>query len=327
MNTKRKVLAAVMLLAACVLHAQARPRLAILPFTGGGADGDTLALLLGNEPDLHRAFTVVPRGTGGVDAIVRGEHRFQRSGLTDSDTIAQLGRQMNVDYVVAGHIQQLGARRLVHITVVNVESFQQIAGDFREYGEISEMIGMLPEMARRIAAAPGRAAARLPGLAVLPFYVMSGAVNQGDAEVLAQLLATEIANSGSHAVLPRTSTLERVMAEHAIQRGGMTDPANIRRLGVAANAEYVLAGTVTSLGDANLFVAQILHVESGVQIAGGHEQYREVGDGIARMQALSVTLASDCVKSAKNDNDRDIITHGFHKRRRPRADAASARQP
>ena len=73
------------------------------PFTGGGgADGDTIALLLGNQPDLTRAFTVVPRADG-VDAIVR-EHRFQRSGLTDSDTITQLGRQMNVDYVVAGHI-------------------------------------------------------------------------------------------------------------------------------------------------------------------------------------------------------------------------------
>jgi len=297
MNTRRKILLAAMFLAAtCVLHAQARPRLGILPFTGGGgADGDTIAMLLGNQPDLTRAFTVVPRA-GGVDAIVR-EHRFQRSGLTDSDTIAALGRQMNVDYVVAGHIQQLGARRLVHITVVNVESFQQIAGDFREYYEISEMIAVLPEMARRIAAAPGRAAVRLPGLAVLPFYVMSGAVNQGDAEVLAQLLATEIANSGSHAVLPRTSTLERVMAEHAIQRGGMTDPENVRRLGVAANAEYVLAGTITSLGAANLFVAQILHVESGEQVAGGHEQYREVGDGIARMQALSLTLA-EAVRAA-----------------------------
>ena len=144
MNAKRLVLLAAALLAiACAAYA--RPRLAILPFTGGGgADGDTIALLLDNQPDMARVFTVVPRA-GGVDAIVR-EHRFQRSGLTDSDTIAELGRQMNVDYVVAGHIQQLGARR--------------------------------------------------PGLAVLPFYVMSGAVNEGDAEVLAQLLATEIANSG-----------------------------------------------------------------------------------------------------------------------------------
>ena len=117
----------------------------------------------------------------------------------------------------------------------------------------------------------------MPRLAVLPFDIPQG-VNQNDAEVLAQLLATEIANSGKYVVLPRTNTIERVMEEHRIQRSGLTDPESIRRLGNAVNAQYVLAGNVMSLGaNMNLFFAQILHVECGSLLIGGDEEYRTRG--------------------------------------------------
>jgi hypothetical protein len=32
------------------------------------------------------------------------EQQFRRSGLTDSDTIADIGKQLNSDYVLAGHV-------------------------------------------------------------------------------------------------------------------------------------------------------------------------------------------------------------------------------
>jgi len=290
MDTKRRVLAAAMFLAAaCVLHTQAMPRLAILPFTGGGgADGETIAQLLGIQPELRNAFTPVSR-TAAVEAIMR-EHRFQRSGLTDSYTIADLGRQMNADYVVAGHIQQLGRSRLVHITVVHVESFRQVAGDFMEYSDISEIRAALPDMARRIASTARRSGAGLPTLAVFPFNVASGAVNEAEAEILAQLLATEVANGGRHAVFPRTVSLESVMAEHRIQRSGLTDHASIRELGRAVNVDLVLSGTVVSLGATNLFIAEVLNVQTGEIIAGGDAEYRDASDGLVQMQVLAQTI-------------------------------------
>jgi formylglycine-generating enzyme required for sulfatase activity/TolB-like protein len=281
------IVLAVMLLP--VLSAQSRPRLAILPFTGGvGTDGETIAMLLGNQAELRNAFTTVPR-TSNIDAIM-GEQRFQRSGLTDSDTIAQLGRQMNADYVVAGHIQQLGARRLVLITIVHVESLQQIAGAYKEYTVISEIRDELPDMVRTIVAASRQDTSRLPRLAVAPFNIMLSGVTQAQAEVLTHILAIEIANSGRFAVLPRTSTIERVMQEHSIQRSGITDPANIRRIGQATNATYVLAGSIASLGPMNLFIAQRLNVQSGEQVDGGDEEYRVIEDGISKMRDLSRKL-------------------------------------
>ena len=45
--------------------------------------------------------------TGAVNALV-AERNFQTAGYTDSDTIAGLGRMLNTDYVVSGHIRRLG---------------------------------------------------------------------------------------------------------------------------------------------------------------------------------------------------------------------------
>jgi|GEM_PF-2165671 len=269
---------------------QNRPRLAILPITGGtGDDGETIAELFSFEPEIIRVFVPIPR-TSSIDAIMR-EQQFQSStGLTDSDTIARLGRQANADYVVAGHIQVLGGSKLVIITIIHVESLQQIAGDYRQYTNIEEIQSFIPDMARRIAQAARINRTNLPRLAVLPFAIPAQGVNQSDAEVLAQLLATEVANSGRYAVLPRTSQIQTVMREHEIQRSGLTEESSIRRIGSALNAQYVLAGNVRRLGQNNMFTAQILEVESASLLAGHAENYSSIGDGLTLMASLSTRL-------------------------------------
>jgi len=101
-------------------------------FTGDtGDDGEAIAALLSMEPEILGALTVVPR-TAALDAIF-AEHYFQLAGLTDSDTIAGIGRLLNADYVLSGSIRQLGERSLVIATVVNVETFEQVAGYYRTY--------------------------------------------------------------------------------------------------------------------------------------------------------------------------------------------------
>jgi TolB-like protein len=287
--SRTRICVFLLLVSAAALSAQTKPRLAILPFTGGtGGDGETIAELFSYEEELRRVFTVVSR-TSTIEAIMR-EQQFQRSsGLTDSDTIARLGRQYNADYVMAGHIQTLGARRLVLITIIHVESLRQIAGDYREYGAIEEVQVMIPDMAKRIVAASRINAASLPHLAVLPFAVPAG-VDQADAEMLAQLLAVEIANSGKYAVLPRTTTIQAVMTEHAIQRSGLTEADNIKVIGKALNAQYVLAGSVRSLGRTNMFTASIDNIETAERITGDHVNYRAMDDGLKLMAELGAKL-------------------------------------
>jgi formylglycine-generating enzyme required for sulfatase activity/TolB-like protein len=313
MNRNR--ICVVLLLASVVsaagLFAQTKPRLAILPFTGAVADdAESIAEFFSYEDEINRVFTPVPR-TRAVENLVK-EQQFQRSGLTDSDTIAELGKQLNADYVLAGHVASLGSSKLLLITIINVKELQQIAGDYREYQRIEDTIDILPDMAKRIGEAARQDTGRrnLPRLAVLPFNVLSSGMDQGDAELLAQILATELANSGRYAVFPRTSAIERVMEEHHIERSGMTDQESIRAIGEAVNAQYVLSASVRRLGADNYFSASILHIVEASQGQGAREKYRDVSDGLTLMPRMAQVLAGGGVPARPALPENMVLVEG-----------------
>jgi|GEM_PF-710002 len=298
MNMRKKILLAAMFLTvACAMYVQAQPVLAVLPFTGDNPeDAATLAEFFSFQDEIQRAFTVVPRIPDHIQNMMR-EHQFQRSGLTDSDTLSELGKQMNADYVLAGHITSLGTgadrSNLLLITVIHVEEFRQAAGDYREFRRIEDTVSFLPDMAQRIVAVSRQDSSQLRRLAVLPFNPLSSGIDERDAEVLAQMLATDIANSGRFAVFPRTSAIETVMREHNIQRSGMTDPASIRYIGYALNAQYVLSANARRLGADTFFSASVLHITGGNQQVGSMQRYRTVSDGLSLMPALARELVAD----------------------------------
>jgi TolB-like protein len=292
---KRLMVVPVLVLMAMAVFAQAKPRLGILPFTGGSVrDGDTMANFFANSRDLQQEFEIVLR-TSSIDSIMR-EQRFQRSGLTDSDTIADLGKQMNAEYVVSGHIASLGSANLLLISIVDVRTMQQTAGDYREYGRIEDVPSLLPAMAESIIASTrGQSGPSGAALAVLPLNIQDTTVQQGDAEILARILATDIANGHKYAVFPRTSTIETVMAEREFQNSAMTDRATMIKIGEATNAQYVLAGTITNLGRLNMFDVKILNIESGALVEGGGSarNYADLADGIELMSELATDITGE----------------------------------
>jgi len=270
-------------------NVQRRPVLGILPFTGGtGDDGNTIASLFSHRPELLDAFTVVPRTTA-LDALF-AEHYVQLSGLTDSDTIAGIGRLLNADYVLSGSIRRLGGRNLLIATIVNVETFEQVAGYWRTYRTIAEVRHFLPSMARSMVnATTERGTARLQSLAIVPFAHRAG-VSAHDAETLAQILAIEILDTGSHIVLPRISSMQAALAEQDFQAEGLTADEGMASLGRAINADLVLSGEITGLGDVNMFMAQILRVADGSMLVGTNRDYRVITDGMDLMAEIAILL-------------------------------------
>ena len=286
---KKMLIAALFMSCAAFSFSQTKPRLGILPFTGGASgDGETIAFLFSLQPEIQNAFTLIPR-TSAASALI-AEQRFQHSGYTDSDTIASIGRMLNADYVVSGHIRQLGNRNLLIITIVNVETFEQIAGDYRTYRRIEEVRNLLPSMSQKMVAASKRDTSRLPRLAIAPFNIANTGVNVHDAETLAQILAVEIANTGKYAVLPRTSTMQAALQELRYQLSGYTADEEAKALGRAINAEYVLSSEARRIGSINMFTAQILHVEESRLLIGGAREYLVVDDGINLMNDLAMLL-------------------------------------
>ena len=289
---KKKLLIAVLFLGCSAFvfsqaHFQAKPILGILPFSGGArGDGETIATLFSFQNEIQNAFTVVPR-TSAVDDIL-AEQRFQLSGYTDSDTIAELGRMLGADYVISGTIRRLGNRNLVIATIIHVKTFEQVAGYYRTYGTIGEVRGFLPSMSESMVASMlRRNTSQLPRLAIPPF---TGNINADDAETLTQILAVEILNTGNYVVLPRISTMQAALREQKFQMQGFVSDEDMVVLGRAINADFVLSAGVHSLGDIHLFTAQILHVGDGHLLAGATRDYRVIGDGINRMSEIALLL-------------------------------------
>jgi formylglycine-generating enzyme required for sulfatase activity/TolB-like protein len=268
-----------------------RESVALLPFSGGQSeDGEYIVSELARQRVFREAFNKVTLVTRTTQAFMRFERKFQRdSGLTDADTIFELGKQLNAQYVMAGYITKLGSQNLVLVSILDVESLQMVAGDYRAYRNIEDIDSLIPEMARKLAGSARRDTRRLPGLSVPPFETGNG-VSEGDAQVLAQILAINVANGSKYAVLPRTDNLQRVLDERRRQRGGETDQERVRRLGSGVNARYVLAGSVIRTGGLNRFTADILDIKDGSFIDGYSEQYSAFTEGVDVAPKLAASL-------------------------------------
>jgi len=269
--------------------AQSGPRLGILPFTGGSiSDGETLAVLFSIQDDLRSAFTIVPR-TNEVNAIIE-QREYQTSTQIDSDTIARLGRMLNVNYLISGHIRRMGDRNLFITAIVNVETYELVAGDYRQYNSIEEIPSILPSIARNMAAAVRRDSSRLPALAITPIILSERGAAAEYAEALAQILPIAIANTGRYTVLPRTSTVQTALNQLQSRTPNFTIEDKARAVGTAINAAYVLSAEARSIGNMNMFIVQILNTDNGSQLVGESLNYIVIEDGIALMPQLATVL-------------------------------------
>jgi len=284
----------IILLSPVTLFAQKRESLALFPFTGGNvSDGTAIVSSLARQRTLRDSFNKVTLVTQNTIATMNFEQRFQRnSGLTDADTIFELGKALNAQYVIAGYITKFGNRNLVLISIMDVESLQQIAGDYRTYGTIEEIDTLIPDIAQKLSIAIKRDTSKLPGLSVPSFNIDTAVSNKTDAMVLAQILACDLANSGKYAVLPRTDSLDSVLEEHKRQRSGITDQERVKKLGAGRNAQFVLSGYVQKLGTINKFAVDILNIADGSLIDGHEETYTSLSQGYEKMSVLATRLTN-----------------------------------
>jgi hypothetical protein len=297
---------ALMFLTLPSLEAQTKKRLAILPFSGGEAqDGETISILLSNQRALLDAFIVQPRNSA-IDRIM-GEQRYQRqSGLINSDAISEIGKLNTADLVVSGYIAKLSNTNLILISIIDVTEIQQIAGVYQTYRSIEEIRGLLPNLSQRLAEASRKSNQNLPGLAVPSFSVPSN-VNATDAMVLAQILATEITNSGKYAVFPRTSSVEDVLREARFQR---EHTASAMALGTSKHIDFILSSNVMGLGRMNLFASQILNIEVGNAIVGADREYQDMSDGVSKnlMREIAAELTGVRITGSSTSNTATTTT-------------------
>jgi hypothetical protein len=276
------------LLAAGVLFA--KDNLAILPFSGGQRDeGEAIAELFSFDQRLTEVFTPIPR-TSITRAMGREQGFQMRSGMTDVDTIAAIGNQLGAQYVMAGNITAIGRNKLLVISIMKMDTLQQIAGDFQVYTKIEDIRSKVPQMAENIIRATRNNTGALDKLAVVPVQLQGGA-NEHVADTLAQILAIHLLRSGKYTVYPRTKNLEQVQDEYDNQYSGITADDNIVGLGQGENPHLVLSVVARTLGSVNMFNASIIDLVNGTQATGNSVEYSGIDDGMRAMESLALNLS------------------------------------
>ena len=279
----KKSLIIVLVLVCGLAFAQDKPRLGILPFTGGpSGDGDTITTLISYQSEMLNAFTLVPL-TNAVKSQVM-EPGYQFSGIIDSDILARMGRMLNADYVISGKIRRMGDQNLVLFSFVNVKSYEMTAGTYREYRRLDEIPAMLPDIARSFANASRRDTSAVPKLTVAPAIISDGVSSKAEAETLAQILIIEILNSGKYSILPRISTNQLVLKD-----------LDFQLMGRAVGAQYILNTEIRSTTSSNIALASIFNVDNGTFVPGGYRSYYVLNDGLGVMVEIAALLTGGAV--------------------------------
>ncbi|MHC6202409.1 tetratricopeptide repeat protein, partial [Breznakiellaceae bacterium SP9] len=326
MKAIKKVLFAglwVMMLTGCAIigtNDRELPTLAVMPFTGiGDKEGETLATLLVNQSEIQNNFTTILR-SNILDTIKKKEQEFQRSNITDLDTITDMGKELNADFVVAGSVQSFKGQKLVFLNIIDIKTLQLISGNYQKFGNIEEIPTLLSEMSSRVVKAPKIKTQNMLALAVLPFMIPEGEASEQEAETLAQIAAVEIVNSGKYAVLPRTQAIKTAMKEQENQRE-LGDQSAMQSLGKAINAKYILAGQTGNVGTKRYFSMQIVNLEKGSLLKGTDEEYHDVKEGIELIPLLVKKVISGRMTEAQKQELIDQQKAEQQKQKQTKAEA------
>jgi hypothetical protein len=196
--------------------------------------------------------------------------------MTDADTIAKLGKQLGAPYVMAGSITALGGQKLPVVTIVKIETVQQVAGDYLTYTSEKELADKVSGMARNLLTMLDVDISGMEKRAVLPVQLENDIGHGLDADTPTQILSIDLMWNKSYAIYPRTGTLEQVQKEVETQNSGVTDYREAAQLGKAENPWPVLSVVARNLRTSNMFNyvqrfhASIIEAEYGtlVDVAG-----------------------------------------------------------
>ncbi len=293
------------------LNAQTKT-IAVLPFTGiAEQQANLLAGMLGTELRKNGNYQIAPRTPAIAETFK--EQSVQRQGLTDTMTISELGKGANASYVVSAHVHSIGKQKVIAASIIDVESFRQISGDYLTFNVEKEVIDYMPVMAKILLSGMSVNTSKLKTLAIFPVTSESEATAT-DRDILSQILSIDIANTGKYAVVIRTSSLSNVMKEQNIQRQGFTDEATVAEIGNAINANYVLYREVAKYGGEGYISTYVVDVAKKTQEIGAYASYKEIDNIIPTIPGLTheitgsvnkkkLTILLDAYKGKKGISD------------------------
>jgi len=275
------------------------PRVAILPFIGTNADeGEMIATLLTNQSEIQKNFTPILR-TNIQGALKKYQQVLQRSLITQLTAVADLGQDLQADFVVAGMIQSSKEYNFVFINIVDINTRQMVAGDYIQFEKKEDIPSLLADIAKKIVTAPKIRKKNMLELAIWPFSMPRNEATAQEIEVLTQITAIEIINSGKYVVLPRTQQINDAISKKLFEPSALGEGIVLPNLAEALNAKYILVGLAGSIGTQRHISMQIMNLEDGQQVKGSNVEYEKINDCIKRIPLLVQVISGQMAETKK----------------------------
>jgi TolB-like protein len=136
-------------------------------------------------------------------------------------------------------------------------------------------------------------------IAVLPF---SGGA-EGEREGIPELLMITREMMQNFLVMPRTGITAAAIQEINFQAmSGMTDADTIARLGNQLGADYIMAGSIASVGSRNLLIVSIVRIDVIKQVAGVYLIYNSL-DELNRDEGILRNMAAELVEMTRTADE------------------------
>jgi TolB-like protein len=140
-------------------------------------------------------------------------------------------------------------------------------------------------------------AQNIGSIAILPFNGGS----QDESNGIAELFSGTQEMMSNFRVIPRTTIANAIEREQRFQlSSGMTDADTMARLGNQFGANYVMAGSITSLGGSRLLIVSIIKIDVIQQVAGAFLVYNSLDD-FNKDETIIGKMAAELVSLMKKD--------------------------
>jgi TolB-like protein len=242
---------------------------------------------------------------------------FRLAAAQGKDPSLEAGKRAGAQAVLVGSLADSSGGVILVARLVSVSSgkvlasSRQIASLAQKEAAAGAVESQSIEVAmRRLSDSLARGFARLPGdaryrrLAVMPFSnVGESAQKQQIGTVVAAELATDLRRDHNLLLIERQKLTE-VMGELRLQQSGAVDPASAAQIGKIADAQALVIGSASDLGDRYLVNVRVVATETGETLAA---------DSTSVQAAGMVALASDAVvlRSRKDAVFRSLLIPGW----------------
>ncbi|MDR0527154.1 MAG: hypothetical protein LBG79_05005 [Spirochaetaceae bacterium] len=263
-------------------------RLAILPVIGlEEYVAETLAWHLANEDAINKSFNVVP-----ITPVIRKNVLSEES----YSAIYNAGDDLQTNYILTSFARHIGFDNVLIMMIIDVQSREQIAGDFKKYNGVEEIPALFRSMSQKMTSVVRQKQTERPKLSVELMAFPPNTMLRNDAAVLTELVSITMANTSLYSVFPRTDSIDASMLDYETRR------TTARRVFIQTEdptaADFVLSSKIDMFNSKNQILAEIVDIKGNVLHRGAHINYDIIEDVPQLLNRLSASLTSE----AANEN-------------------------